>query len=183
VIRNFLLMLFIAVAAEAAPMTPIAIAHVTVIDVVGGTQLRDVTVTIRDGRIVSVGRDAAPAGASIIDGRGKFLIPGLWDMHVHLSWTTGSALPVLIANGVTSARDLGSRFTEIENWRSLIAAGILTGPRILRVGPILNGKSFNQYQMVPGNPDQTRGVARALKEIGVDAFKVHRRMSAIRTSR
>jgi len=177
VIRSFLLILSIATAAYAAPPPkPIAITHVAVIDVINGAPLRDVTVTIRDGKIISVGRDAAPAGATIVDGRGKFLIPGLWDMHVHLSWTTGSALPILIANGVTSVRDLGSHFTEIENWRSLIAAGVLTGPRILRVGPILNGKSFNQYQLVPGNPDQTRGVARALKEVGVDAFKVHRRM-------
>jgi len=166
-----------AVAAHAAPQAPtIAITHVTVIDTNGGPSQRDVTVVIRDGRIISVGAEAAPAGATIVDGRGKFLIPGLWDMHVHLSWTTSSALPLLIANGVTSVRDLGSRFTEIENWRSLIAAGVITGPRILRVGPILNGTSFNQYQMVPGNPDQTRGVARALKEIGVDALKVHRRM-------
>jgi len=164
------------VATQAAPAKPIAISHVTVIDVVGGRALRDVNVVIRDGKIASVGHDAAPPGATIVDGRGKFLIPGLWDMHVHLSWTTASALPVLIANGVTSVRDLGSRFTEIEDWRSRIAAGVITGPRILRVGPILNGKSFNQYQMVPGNPDQTRGVARALKEMGVDAFKVHRRM-------
>jgi len=177
VIRSFLLILSVATAAYAAPPPkPIAITHVTVIDVINGAPLRDVTVTIRDGKIISVGHDAAPAGATIVDGRGKFLIPGLWDMHVHLSWTTGSALPILIANGVTSVRDLGSHFTEIENWRSLIAAGVLTGPRILRVGPILNGKSFNQYQLVPGNPDQTRGVARALKEVGVDAFKVHRRM-------
>ena len=164
------------IAANAASTKLIAISHVTVIDVVEGRALRDVTVVIRDGKIVSVGHNAAPAAATIVDGRGKFLIPGLWDMHVHLSWTTASALPVLIANGVTSVRDLGSRFTEIEDWRSRIAAGVITGPRILRVGPILNGKSFNQYQMVPGNPDQTRGVARALKEMGVDAFKVHRRM-------
>ena len=165
-----------AAAAQAAPSKPIVISHVTVIDVVGGRALRDVNVVIRDGRIASVGHGAAPVNAKIVDGRGKFVIPGLWDMHVHLSWTTASALPVLIANGVTSVRDLGSKFTEIEDWRSRIAAGVITGPRILRVGPILNGKSFNQYQLVPGNPDQTRGVARALKEIGVDAFKVHRRM-------
>jgi len=176
VIRSLFLILSIAVAAQAAPLKPIVISHVTVIDVVGGRALRDVNVVIRDGKIASVGHDAAPANATIVDGRGKFLIPGLWDMHVHLSWTTASALPVLIANGVTSVRDLGSRFTEIEDWRSRIAAGVITGPRILRVGPILNGKSFNQYQMVPGNADQTRGVARALKEIGVDALKVHRRM-------
>lgn len=176
-IRSFLLILSVAAIAHAAPPPkPIAITHVTVVDVINGAAVRDVAVVIRDGKIISVGHDAAPPGATVVDGRGKFLIPGLWDMHVHLSWTTGSALPILIANGVTSVRDLGSHFTEIENWRSLIAAGVLTGPRILRVGPILNGKSFNQYQLVPGNPDQTRGVARALKEVGVDAFKVHRRM-------
>lgn len=176
----FVAVLSIAVAAHAAPATPpIAITHVTVIDGLGGHPQRDVTVAIRDGRIVSIGHGSAPAGAAIVDGRGKFLIPGLWDMHVHLSWTTSSALPVLIANGVTSVRDLGSKFSEVENWRSLIAAGVITGPRILRVGPILNGKSFNQYQLVPGNPDQTRGVARALKEVGVDAFKVHRRMARV----
>ena len=175
--RSILLVLFLAVAAHGASVgKTLAITHVTVIDTTGGASLRDVTVAIREGRIVSIDHAPAPKGATVVDGRGKFLIPGLWDMHVHLSWTTSSALPLLIANGVTSVRDLGSRFTEIEDWRSRIAAGVITGPRILRVGPILNGKSFNQYQLVPGNPDQTRGVARALKEIGVDAFKVHRRM-------
>jgi imidazolonepropionase-like amidohydrolase len=167
--------LSLAIPAHAASRA-IAITHVTVVDVAGGGVTRDVTVLIRDGRIASVGHEAAPANATIVDGRGKFLIPGLWDMHVHLSWTTSSALPILVANGVTSVRDLGSKFTEIEDWRSRVAAGVMTGPRILRVGPILNGKSFNQYQLVPGNPDQTRGVARALKEVGVDFFKVHRRM-------
>src|SRR6185369_16175634 len=101
----------------APPAKTLAITHVTVIDTTGGASQRDVTVAIRDGRIISIGHDAAPKGATIADGRGKFLIPGLWDMHVHLSWTTSSALPVLIANGVTSVRDLGSRFTEIEDWR------------------------------------------------------------------
>jgi imidazolonepropionase-like amidohydrolase len=85
-------------------------------------------------------------------------------------------LPVLVANGVTGVRDMGGRLTEIDEWRTRIAAGILTGPHIVRAGPILNGKRFNDLQMVPGGPDETRGVARALKEVGVDFLKVHRRL-------
>jgi imidazolonepropionase-like amidohydrolase len=118
----------------------------------------------------------SPPAAEIVDGRGKFLVPGFWDMHVHLSWTTASALPVLIANGVTGVRDMGGRLDEIDAWRTKIAAGLLSGPRILRVGPILNGQSFNWLQLVPGNADATRGAARVLKFVGVDFIKIHRRL-------
>ena len=153
----------------------LAITHVTVINTTGPI-VRDATVVISDGRIASIGSAGPPPSAEIVDGRGKFVIPGLWDMHVHLSWSTSSALPVFVANGVTTVRDMGSTLGEIDDWRTRIAAGLLTGPRIFRVGPILNGQSFNKYQMVPGNPDETRGVARALKYIGVDFIKVHRRL-------
>lgn len=154
-------------------LATLAITHVTVID---ANVQRDVNVVIRDQRIESVGKNAPPKDAKIIDGRGKFLIPGLWDMHVHLSYTTPSALPVYIANGVTSVRDMGSSLSEIDDWRARINAGVLTGPRILRVGPILNGKSFNRFQMVAGTPEEARGVVRALKQVGVDFIKVHRRV-------
>lgn len=153
----------------------LAITHVTVIDTTGGPPRADATVVIRDGRIANI-ESSVPVGMKVVDGRGKFLIPGLWDMHVHLSWTKESALRVLIANGVTGVRDLGGKLGEIDEWRTKIGAGLLVGPRIFRVGPILNGQKFNQYQMVPGNPDETRGVVRALKEVGVDFIKVHRRM-------
>ena len=134
------------------------------------------TVLIREGRIAAVQRGAAvPGGTQELDGRGKFLIPGLWDMHVHLSWTTASALPVLLANGVTGVRDVGSDLGEIDGWRTRIAAGLLSGPRIFRAGPILNGKSFNKYQLETGDSSQARGIVRALKWVGVDFIKVHRR--------
>ena len=154
-------------------LASLAITHVTLINP-DATPRSDVTVVVRDGRIAEIG-NAVPADAQIVDGRGKFLIPGLWDMHVHLSWVTSSALPVLIANGVTTVRDMGSDLARIDGWRARIAAGEMVGPRILRVGPILNGKSFNKYQMVPGNSDATRGAARTLKFIGVDFIKIHRR--------
>ena len=179
---SFLWALFLLPAAgrgEAAAPGSLAITGVTIIDVTGGATRRSMTVVIRDGRIAEIapgGRDAAGKGVRVVEGRGKFLIPGLWDMHVHLSWSTASALPALVANGVTGVRDMGSRLNQIDEWRTLISAGILSGPRILRVGPILNGQKFNAYQMVPGNPDETRGVARALKEADVDFLKVHRRL-------
>ena len=97
-------------------------------------------------------------------------------MHVHLSWTTASALPLLVANGVTCVRDLGSDLAQIDAWRAEIAAGVRVGPRMVRAGPILNGQSFNRYQLVTGNPDQARGIVRALKQVGVDFIKVHRRV-------
>jgi imidazolonepropionase-like amidohydrolase len=153
----------------------LAITHVTVIDVASGTLRRDAIVVVRGDRIESSG-SAVPKDAQIVDGHGKFLIPGLWDMHVHLSWTKESALMLLVANGVTGVRDLGGKLSELDEWRTKIAAGLIIGPRIFRAGPILNGQKFNQFQMVPGNANETRGVVRALKEVGVDFIKVHRRM-------
>ncbi len=67
---------------------------------------------------------------------------------------------MFIANGITSVRDLGGRLGELDDWRARIKSGELVGPRILRAGPILNGKSMNQYQMVPGTAEETRGSRR-----------------------
>jgi len=155
-----------------------AITHVTVVDTEGTQDRREVTVVVRDSRIQSIepAANVLPVGVREVDGRGKFLLPGLWDMHVHLSWVTDSALPVLVANGVTGVRDLGSDLDEIDEWRAKIDAGIVVGPRIVRVGPILNGQSFNKYQIATGGPDQARGIVRALTQVGVDYIKVHRRV-------
>lgn len=159
---------------------PLVLTNVTVIDVTGAAQpASGMTVVIEGERIKEIGRSESvrvPRGARVVNASGKYLIPGLWDMHVHLSWTKATAMPVLVANGVTSVRDLGGKLSELDAWRAEIAAGVRTGPRILRAGPMLNGRSFNPLQMVPGNPDETRGVVRALKEVGVDFIKVHRRM-------
>jgi imidazolonepropionase-like amidohydrolase len=154
----------------------LVITHVTVVDVRAGTLQPDVDVVIRDERIAKIGKGASEPGATVVEGRGKFLVPGFWDMHVHLSWARASALPSLVANGVTGVRDLGGKLAELDDWRARIAAGALVGPRIVRVGPILNGKSFNPLQLVPGGVGETRGVIRALHHVGVDAIKVHRRM-------
>jgi len=157
---------------------PLAITHVAVIDTVTGSIQRDMNVLVRDARVTSVqpGSAPLPPGAEQFDGRGRFAIPGLWDMHVHLSWATSSALPAFVATGVTGVRDLGSDFEEIGAFRTKIDAGLIDGPQIFRAGPMLNGQSFNQWQLVTTNPQQARGIVRALKQGGVDFIKVHRRV-------
>src|SRR5262245_14324139 len=105
----------------------LAIAHVAVIDPRDGAVGADRTVVIRGDRIVSVTGDAAPAGARTIDATGKFLIPGLWDMHVHTyfgTWVPGGdevTLPLFIASGVTGVRDMGSDLEPILAARTAIA--------------------------------------------------------------
>src|SRR5688572_20787461 len=116
----------------------LAIIHATVVDVESGRTLPDHTVLMSGDRIVRVGPAAdatTPAGAQVIDAAGKFVIPGLTDAHVHLSFTGADALPLFVAHGVTSVRDLGSRLDDIAAMRERIRSRELIGPRITTSGP------------------------------------------------
>jgi len=156
----------------------VAITHVTVIDTERGTAVADMTVVVDGDRIKTVDKRPPPKDAQIVDGRGKFLMPGLWDMHTHLSDSRSSALPVMAATGVTYARDAGnSVLAEIDVWRGQIAAGQILGPTILRAGPTLNGQESNPNHMIIANADEARFAARLLKKAGVDFYKTHRRTS------
>ena len=153
-------------------MTPLSIANVGVVDVAGGCVVPEQTVVVRDGRIAF-----GTTEGEVIDGSGKFLIPGLWDMHVHLCWKGEGSLATLIEHGVTAVRDLGGHLHELDAWRSELDAGTRIGPRIWRAGPILNGASYNEYQRVIADGDQARAAARELAHAGVDFLKTHRRTS------
>lgn len=125
---------------------PLAIVDVTVIDVTAAdkdaARLPRRTVIVHKGMIAAVGRTgelAVPRGAHRIDGRGKYLIPGLWDAHVHLGTFGRSALPLLVAEGVTSVRDMGGASALLKGWRSEVEQGALTGPRILIAGRLIEG--------------------------------------------
>ncbi|MGE3840515.1 MAG: amidohydrolase family protein [Vicinamibacterales bacterium] len=162
---------------SAQVQSPLAIVNVTVVDVANGLLLADRTVTIAGGRIQSVvaGTPASPRGVRVVDGRSKYLIPALWDMHVHLSYARSSALPALVAHGVSYVRDVGSRLAELDEWSGEIAAGRMVGPLILRAGPILNGQEFNRYQLAITTAEEARATVRTLEKVGVDLVKVHRR--------
>lgn len=161
----------------ATPLT--AVEHITVIDGTGAV-LRDRTVVIRLDRILAIGETRSlvePAGSNVIDGKGLFMIPGLFDAHAHLSYFKASALPTLLANGVTSVRDMGGLLNELDLWRTETDTGVRLGPRIYRAGPILNGKQFNEFQVAVRNAAEARGAVRVLQRSGVDFIKVHAAIS------
>ena len=176
----FLTTLLMTMAAVGQETESVAVTSVNLIDVETGQIIPNTTVVIQGDQIVSVGNPAnisPPESAEIVDGSGGFLIPGLWDVHVHLSYQRESALLALVANGVTYVRDTGSHLSEIEVWRGQIASGEIDGPEILRAGPILNDREFNIYQLRVANAAEARTAVRTLHKVGVDFIKLHRRTS------
>jgi hypothetical protein len=120
-----------------------------------------------------------PKGAKIVDAAGKFLIPGLWDMHVHTifgDWIPKDEkiiLPLFVANGVTGVRDMGSDLGAVKEWRSQIAAGKLLGPRMIVAGPMLDGPTPRFPSSAPVS-DAASGhkAVDDLKKAGVDFIKI-----------
>lgn len=153
-----------------------AITDVTVVDTRTGSLRPHQTIIVRDGLIASVETRSPSKELSAVDGSGQFLIPGLWDMVTHLSWSRESALHGLVANGVTAVRDEGGDLAETAVWAEGVRSGRWIGPTIFQVGPMLNGKSFNQYQYALGSPEQARATVRLLKFEGVDGLEIERRV-------
>jgi imidazolonepropionase-like amidohydrolase len=160
----------------------LAITGVTLIDGSGAAARPGHTVVIEGDRIVAVGPGARvrpPAGARTLDGGGKFLIPGLWDMHVHGLWNPAimaSFAPLFVATGVTGVRDMGSPVAVAQQiaWRREIAEGRRLGPRIVLAGKIVDGPT----PLWPGSiavatEDEGREAVRSLRREGVDFVKVY----------
>src|SRR5687767_15959908 len=112
---------------QASPPPAVAISHVTVIDADDPAPRPDQTVVVRGRRIVAVGPAAAtavPPGGRVLNGRGRFLIPGLWDMHVHTDVPAGrEVLRLYVENGVLSVRGMAWTWGELGVWRAEIGAG------------------------------------------------------------
>lgn len=111
--------------------------NVNVINVKDGSTLRNVNVQIKDGRIEAITKKRISA-KEVIDGKGKYLIPGLWDMHGH-TWNSAQFFPLLIANGVTGIRDMFMNIDSIKTWRKQISEKKKIGPVIYAAGPIVDG--------------------------------------------
>src|SRR5580704_11270955 len=96
----FLLLAFVSRPTLGASSSALVFTHVTVIDATGAPAQPDMTVVIANGRIAEIGKSASvhvPKNGELIDAAGKFLIPGLWDMHMH--WENTDYLPLFLANG------------------------------------------------------------------------------------
>ena len=109
----------VAVLAQTPSERPTVFWNVSVIDLDAGSVAAAMAVRVERGRIAGVepARGVKPAGATIIDAAGKYLLPGLWDCHVHLTKVGAPALLTFVANGVTSVRDMGSDLAEVLQWR------------------------------------------------------------------
>lgn len=156
--------------------------NVTVVDVRTGALQPEQTVILERNHIASVGPSKPakyPRNAASVNCRGLFLIPGLWDMHVHLvfgDWFPDAqdiSLPLFVANGVTGVRDMGSELDVVQGWRNEIEAGRLIGPRIYTSGPMLDGPKprFPSSVAIATPEDAHRAVA-DLKRRGADFIKL-----------
>jgi imidazolonepropionase-like amidohydrolase/uncharacterized protein YbjT (DUF2867 family) len=164
----------------------LAIENVTVID--ASRVLENATVVISGETIAAVGATAAmtlPDTAERIDGTGKFLIPGLWDAHVHLTYypdlTVDAWYPLLLANGITSVRDTGGLIEKIMPLRDIARTEGATAPRVFVAGPLVDGAQ-RVYAGLNGRPNISVRVSTAeearteidrLQAAGVDLIKLY----------
>jgi len=169
---------------------PLALLHVNVVDVdaksPGRAVKADQAVVIEDGRIVATGpvtRVRIPRGARRITASGQFLIPGLYDMHVHCLFEGRPefCFPMLVANGVTSIRDMGGSFSgeQIQRLRDSIAAGRLVAPRLAAVaGRIVDGPAAPREGFVNvASAEEARRVVANAKDLGWDFIKAYNLLS------
>ncbi len=161
-------------ALQPGPRRNLVFIGVNVIDATGAPLQTDMTVVIRDGRIYALGKSGRikfKGPAKIIDARGKFLIPGLWDMHAHLGsdkFDRQGHLPLFLANGVTGIRIMDGDPAHHE-WRKEIDAGKFIGPRMMIASPII-GQS-------PISASAALEAVRQAKLAGADFVKVHDALS------
>jgi hypothetical protein len=158
----------------------LAITNVTVIPMTRDTVLRDATIVVREGRITEVGATRnvrVPPGARLMDGRGKYLIPGLADMHTHL-YSDGEVpdslakyeLGVMAANGVTATRFMiGTR--EHFTLRREVEAGRIVGPQLWLASPQLTGQKDVNSRVVT-TPADAREAVKEMADLGYDFVKL-----------
>jgi imidazolonepropionase-like amidohydrolase len=175
---------------------PLAFTHVTVIDATGAPAQPDMTVVVSGNHIVALGKASAvmvPANAAVTNATGKFMIPGLWEMHQHTFTEKNKLLPLYvmwldIVNGITGVRDMGDHGTPTADddrpffdnfeWRQAVAAGSVIAPRLVLPGALLEGSPSRRKGWIEiANAAQGREAVDFLTRWGVDFIKVHNNLS------
>ena len=162
----------------------LALTHVTVIDGTGAAPRPNQTVLLSADRIVTVGPSTKvriPNGTRTIDGGRRFLIPGLWDAHVHTRYAGIDHLRLFIATGITSVRNMSApweHLAEVREWRRDIEAGRRIGPRLLTAGPVFDGPgTVRQTNLTINNAEEARDAVRRARRAGADFIKVYNLLS------
>jgi imidazolonepropionase-like amidohydrolase len=166
-----------------AQSTAMAITHANIVDVVAGRTSSDQTIIVDGNRIRSIlppGATKLAPGTRVVDATGKFVIPGLWDMHVH---ATGDGidqlfLPLLVANGITGVREMFGTFAWYDSARARAARGAFVAPRIVGSGHILDGKpAIWPGSLGVGSADEARRAVDSLASGGAAFIKVYSRLT------
>ncbi|NBC16406.1 MAG: amidohydrolase family protein [Bacteroidetes bacterium] len=169
---------------------PLAVQNVTVVDVTDGTLRPNQTILINGSRIAAVGSAddvAVPEEAKTVDATGGYLIPGLWDMHVHTfnnndpqppnTWH----FPLYLAHGVTGVRDMwvrpGEQAAQVHTWRQELEAGTFVGPRFGAIGTLVDGPPPIQKSDTVTTTVQAQAFVERLKTAHIDFVKVYNRLT------
>lgn len=170
------------------PCSSYVIADVVIADPTAGASPGPQNIVVESGSIVSIGQSK---GQGKINGRcrhsyaGAYAIPGLWDMHMHVAKVGAESMPLFIANGVTSVRDMGGDLDIIRRVEAAIESGDIVGPRILTAGPMLDTRAAVDRAVADGSrddhaktriivdgPEDAASAVAHLKAMGADFVKV-----------
>ncbi|MEU0553802.1 amidohydrolase family protein [Dactylosporangium sp. NPDC006015] len=169
----------------AATRGAVAIVGCTVIDATGAPPRHDMTVLARGDRIAALGPARSvriPGDAAVVDGRRRFVIPGLTDAHVHSSGIDTVDPPLYLVNGVTTVREM-SGYPTLHEWRRRVAEGTLLGPRSVIASPLIDGSpslwtGLGAPYVEVADAAQARAAVRQVAADGADFVKVYSRLSA-----
>lgn len=159
----------------------IFIKNTNIIDVETGKVVSNKHIIIKDGIISQIANGTKIFKIktdTIIDGKGKYLMPGLWDMHTHV-WNDASTFPLLIANGITGIRGMFESMYSVNKWREDISKGRITGPLLFVAGPIVDGpKPIWPGSVAVSNEAEGRQAVDSLKyKLKVDFIKTYSLLS------
>ena len=155
----------------------LAITNVTLIDGTGAAPRHVDAVYVEDGRITNILTSGVPKlseGWDVIDGTGKYLIPGLWDMHAHYEQVEWG--PIYLAAGITTVRDCGNEFDFITTVRDALQSGRGIGPRLLIAGIVDGTGPITLGAITADTPEQARDVVRRYKNAGAVQIKIYSSM-------
>lgn len=157
---------------------PVVIQGGTLIDVHTGAQITDSLIVVEAGRIKQVGRGSeieVPQEAQVIDARNQWIIPGLMDMHAHITVAKNLPLELYLANGVTTIQDPGGHLTLLRLARQEIESGKRAGPRLFFAGSVLDGNPplWPELSIIADTEERAESATRFLIDQGVDSIKVY----------
>lgn len=190
-IRNisyFIVSLFVFISCEEEILGDLIITNTNIVNVASGEIDYEMDIIIDGNKIESIAphnKNLNYKADKIVDGSDKYVIPGLWDMHAHLSMMGEASIPLFVTNGVTGVRDMGGNWSELKNWR---ARGNTINqdscPKIKTAGPILEspqfyailtqilGPTYTQDRIAIDTEERAQKVVDSLAALGVDLIKV-----------